>query len=236
MAILTFAIGLLIFIVSRESLHSDKLYADETASWRAQCYGQDIFNLWVVLPCLISCVFLWLFRPGIAELAWPGTLLYILYSFVIYAFDVHFNRYFILYCLILGSNAYALLYFVYTGADKGKRPKPWIIILTAVYFLVTGLLFSVAWLSGIIKAYLTCSVPKDVVDAGLPTNPVQVLDLAFILPLFFTGGIFLLHKRHPGFRLAPWLLVFSVLMYATISFLTFIAAGISATVVVFLLL
>jgi hypothetical protein len=43
-----------------------------------------------------------------AFLVWSGVLLYLIYAYVIYAFDVHFNSLFLVYIAILGLSFYAL--------------------------------------------------------------------------------------------------------------------------------
>lgn len=44
-----------------------------------------------------------------AFLVWSGVLLYLIYAYVIYAFDVHFNSLFLVYVAILGLSFYALI-------------------------------------------------------------------------------------------------------------------------------
>ena len=44
-----------------------------------------------------------------AFLVWSGVLLYLIYAYVIYAFDVHFNSLFLVYVAILGLSFYALV-------------------------------------------------------------------------------------------------------------------------------
>lgn len=43
-----------------------------------------------------------------AFLVWSGVPLYLIYAYVIYAFDIHFNRLFLVYVAILGLSFVAL--------------------------------------------------------------------------------------------------------------------------------
>ena len=74
--------------------------------------GQDIVDLFIVVPLLIlSLVFV---RKGKVNsyFIFSGILFYILYSFFIYSFGVHFNNLFLLYCLTLGTSLYTFIIMV----------------------------------------------------------------------------------------------------------------------------
>jgi hypothetical protein len=59
--------------------------------------------------------------------------------------------------------------------------------------------------------------PSAIVAAGLPTNPVHVLDLALFLPGVLIVGVLLRRGLPLGVMLAPVILVFFVLMDLTIT-------------------
>src|SRR5688572_3971152 len=72
----------------------DSIYSKETANWAAQGVGQDVANL-VAFPALL--LFAWAARRGSmrAYIGWLGTLIYSAYTFVIYAFAIHFGPVFL---------------------------------------------------------------------------------------------------------------------------------------------
>jgi hypothetical protein len=77
-------------------------------------------------------------------------------------------------------------------------------------------LFAGLWLSELVPALLTGTVPASLTEAGLWVNPIHVLDLTMVLPGFIiSGGAALKDREHGLFWLAPWL-VFSVLMGSSI--------------------
>jgi hypothetical protein len=92
-----------------------------------------------------------------------------------------------------------------------KHEKP-----ASILLIIIGILFSFLWLSEIIPALISVTIPKTLVGTGLWVNPVHVIDLSIVLPAMIITGIYLLKKKHLG-RLfsAPWL-IFSVLMSASI--------------------
>ena len=73
-------------------------------------------------------------------------------------------------------------------------------------------MFGALWLSEIVPHALTRRLPATLAKTGLWTNPVHVLDLAFLLPAMVLTGV-LLRRQHPwGLMLAVPLLVFAVTM------------------------
>jgi hypothetical protein len=92
--------------------------------------------------------------------------------------------------------------------------------IIGTYFIVIAGLFYFLWLSEIVPAIMSYRAPKILTDAGLPTNPVHVLDLAIVLPGIFITGIQLLRNDKIGLLFTPVFLMFFVLMYTTIAALS----------------
>ena len=158
-------------------------------------------------------------------LLWAGVILYIVYTFIIYSFDIHFNRLFIIYCFTLRLSLYSLLWFVYSTIRNNfvfEMNRTVVIKTTAVYLLVISLLFYFLWLSEIIPANIDNTSPPGLVETELFTNPVQAIDLSILLPGIFITGL-LIFKRNPlGNLFAPVLLTFFILMNVTIGWLSFL--------------
>jgi hypothetical protein len=183
-----------------------------------QSISQDFVDLIVIVPCLIATSF-YSFYSRTAFLLWGGIVFYLTYTFAIYSFDVHFNRLFIVYCISAGLSFYSSIYFVLTafkekvnGFSKRKRATSF----TGVYFLAVSVFFYVLWLIDIVAAISNDTLPKDLSDSGLPTNPVQVIDLAVFLPAVFITGILILKRKDVGLVIAPAVLTFFILMNITI--------------------
>jgi hypothetical protein len=195
-------------------------YARETANWAAQAVGQDWGDLLLAVP--------WLAVTG--ALAWRGSLraallaaggaLYVFYEFVIYAFGVHFNGLFLVYCATLG-----VAFFTLAGVALRFARLEWRRLYldgaplraTATTLLAIGTFFTLAWLSEIVPALARGTLPASTAEAGAITNPVHVIDLAVILPLHVVAGVALLRRRPVGLVLAPVLLGFGVLMSLSIA-------------------
>lgn len=93
--------ALLVLAASAAGLLLKSIYARETPSWAVQGRGQDIVNL-VAVVVLCMAAYGVNKGSGKAFLVWSGVLLYLLYAYSIYAFDVHLNRLFLVYVAILG--------------------------------------------------------------------------------------------------------------------------------------
>ena len=183
--------------------------------WAVQGMGQDIVDLFIVVPLLIlSLVFV---RKGnkYSYFIFSGILFYILYSFVIYSFGVHFNNLFLLYCLILGTSLYTFIIMVVQLKNldiqnlfSDKTP----IKSIAIYLIIIAAMFYLLWLKDVVPAILSNTVPKVVKDDKLLVNPVHVLDISIALPGFIITAILLIKKHKLGFILTPISLVFIIIL------------------------
>jgi hypothetical protein len=220
---LSLPLAALIIFTSVCGLLVKGFYTNETLNWQLQSMMQDFINLVIVAPLLILTAILVFRGNKIALQLWSGVNLYIVYTFVIYCFDLHFNYLFVAYCFILGLSFYSLLYFLFsytrlqqTGTFFEKR----IVKTIAVYFLVISLIFYCIWLWENIVSILNHTIPLTLIETGLPTNPVQVLDLSIVLPGIFTVSVLLLKKKSAGLFFVPAILTFFILMDVTIAFLS----------------
>ncbi|HXI55738.1 MAG TPA: hypothetical protein VNO55_06750 [Polyangia bacterium] len=220
-----FPLALLVAVASLGGIFSAATYARETANWAAQGIGQDYFDLFVAVPWLAISAGLALRGSRRALFLLAAGYLYTIYEFVIYAFAVHFNALFLVYCATLGLAVFALagITALLVRRDAARWYAPVIPRRTAGIFLVAvGVLFGAAWLGEILAAIAHGTAPRSVLEAGAATNPVHVLDLAVILPLHLVAGVALLRRRQVGHLLAPVLLAFGVLMAGSIVALMFV--------------
>ncbi len=183
-------------------------YAAETPNWAGQAVGQDAVNL-VVYPVMV--VLAWRASRGSvsAYLWWLGAAAYSTYSYLLYAGFVHFSGWFLVYVATFGSSAFALVAGAASLDASALRSRfrsdvPMRGVGTVLASL--GVVFALLWLSEVVPATVSGSVPRAVVDAGLTTNPVWVLDLGLVLPAMIAGGLLLRRHRTPGYLLAGPLL------------------------------
>jgi hypothetical protein len=202
-------------IASLAGVFGGNTYARETASWAAQGVGQDIANLLIIIPALLLSIYYVGRRSGRALLIRNGLLVYVIYSYVIYAFFTHFNSLFLIYVALLSLSFYTLAGIV-TGAElkdlmRGEQPQH-SVKASSIFLMVYSLMFAGLWLSEIVPALIAGSTPRSALEAGFPVNPVHVLDLALALPAMAIGSV-LLWRRSPIAQLvAVPMLVFGAAM------------------------
>lgn len=221
-------LALLISFVSLTGIYTDNFYANESSNWRIQCVGQDIINLVLIVPFLIISALLTFFNRRAGLALWCGTVLYLIYTFVIYSFSVHYNELFILYTVILGICFYSFLYILYKQA---KERIPWrvnsqpLTFILSGYFVLIAIVFYGLWLKEIMGALAAHTIPASLEEAQLFTNPVHALDLSVMLPFMVLVAYLLFKNNHLGVLLTPVLLTFMILMDITIAVLAFMLSS-----------
>jgi hypothetical protein len=205
----------LVAVASAAGIFLKTIYSQETASYAAQGVGQDIVNLAVAVPVLLTGACL--LRKGSvrALLVWLGGLVYIVYSYLMYAFSVHFGPLFPVYVAILGVSFYTLFgsLFSLKLPDLAASFSPRTEVKPASAFLmIFGALFFVMWSKEIFPAVLSGTVPQSVTENGLPVNFVHVLDLGFVLPGMIATSVLLWKKQAAGYLFAVPLLMFAAIM------------------------
>jgi hypothetical protein len=217
---LSLFLAALMIVAGCAGLFIPGIYSRETANWQAQSMGQDIVDLFLVTPVLLVTSLQAYKKNKKALLLWAGVLFYLIYTFSIYCFAVHFNQLFIVYCFILGLSSYLFLWFILSQYNEPvtawfNEMLPARVI--GIYLIVIAGIFYLLWLSQIIPANIRNTAPKELAETGLFTNPVQVLDLSVYLPALIITGILLLHKHPMGLLLTAPLLLFCMLTDITIA-------------------
>ncbi len=212
---LTVVLSFALAIVSYYGAFVSNTYKRDAASMAAQGIGQDIVDLFFVVPLLIISLVLMYRNNKVAYFIFSGTVFYILYSFFIYSFGVHFNNLFLLYCLTVGASLYTFILII--SELNGMDVQNWFsnkvpVRTIGIYFIFIALMFYLLWLKDIIPAILSNTIPKDVSDHNLLVNPVHVLDIAFVLPGLIITAILLIRKHKVGFILTPVFLVFIIIL------------------------
>jgi len=236
--LLSVPLAILTAIASYAGIFVESTYVRETTLYASQGIGQDIVNLFIVVPILLISSFYASRKSKPGLLVWSGAIFYLAYSYTIYSFGLHFNQLFILYCAILGLSFYSFVYFILSAhkvntaelfSDKISTRS------TGVFLIVIAVLFYFIWLSELIPSINQNVTPKSVIESGLLINPVHVLDLAICLPALLLTGIALIKKRSIGFLLAPAMLIFCIFMAIAIAAMVLVmkSKGLDSDLVLF---
>ena len=211
----SFVIAAIVTVASVLGLIASWPYQKETEDWVLQARGQDIGNLFAVVVLVVSAVRM---RAGSFRAAqwWMGTLLYLLYAYIVYAFAVHFGRLFLVYVAILGLVFFTLVIALSARERTSVHPSGLARQFAAWVLIGTGALFALLWLSELVPATVTGQVPPSLTAAGLIVSPIHVIDLSVVLPGMIVIGVLTLRGNMAGLSLTVPALVFSVLMGSSI--------------------
>jgi hypothetical protein len=201
-----------------------------------QSHGQDIATLLIALPVLALG-----WRRAVhgsirGRLVTIGVLGYLLYTYAVYAFVSVLGPLTLLDVAVVGLAAWSI---AYAGPDVQDDEVEAVVgphlrrRATGVFLLVLAALFALLWTSQIAAASINGRSPQALIDAGWPTSPIYVLDLAFALPLAVVTARRLLTGRRGGVRLAVPYLVFAALLASGIVVMSLVAGGNGETVDVF---
>jgi hypothetical protein len=202
------------------------LYVD-APNWAQQARGTDLATLFLAVPVL--AVGLWRAHRGSSagRLAIIAGLLYLVYNYAIFAFAVAMNPLTAVHIAIFGLSLWSLVLAGRVAVDGAEDMTERLHRRTTGGLLIgVAAMFGLQWLQQIATASTTGILPTDLVKAGMSSNPVYALDLAFFLPLCALAGIGLL-RRNGAAAFAFPMLIWVALMGAGVvgGFLLMAAAG-----------
>jgi hypothetical protein len=223
----TIAIALLVALTAVAGILWSPTYARETLYQKAGGIGSDLVDLLLVVPVLLISGIKGYRGSVPARLVWLGTLGYLLYNFALYAFGVHFNALFLVYCATLSLCLYATVFSVpfipleqiaQTYIPRAPRKT------VAIAFLVLALATAAFDLREVIPALLAGRVPQSAIQTNTPVNFVYALDLMFLLPALCIAAFLLFRRKASGYALAPALLALLAIMNMELAVLMVVMA------------
>jgi hypothetical protein len=173
----------------------------------------------VTLPVLTVAMFLVARGTTAAVIFWLGALGSTAYQSVLFLFGVPFNSFFFFSVAMLSLSVWSIVALAgrtrvdRAGAQIGLNAP---VRLVAGYLLVNAALFGMLWLGSTVPPVLSGEPPAFLEGTGMLTGPVQILDLAFTLPLMVLAAVLLLRRRPWGFLLSGALLVMLAIETASI--------------------
>ncbi len=183
-------------------------------------------TLFLAVPVLATG--LWTARRGSSagRLAVVAGLLYLVYNYAIFAFAVAMNPLTVVHIAIFGLSMWSLLLAGHAAVDGSPGVAARLDRRVAGGLLVgVAAMFGVLWLGQLATVTMTGVLPPDLAKAGISSNPVYALDLAFFLPLCALAGIGLLRRNSAGAFAFPMLIWVALMGAGVVGGLLLMAAA-----------
>ena len=172
-----------------------------------QARGTDLATLFIAVPVLV--VGLWTAGrvSAAGRLAVVAGLLYLTYNYAIFAFSVAMNPLTAVHFAIFGLSLWSLVLGARIAVDGSPAATDRLNRRASAALLIgVAAMFALLWLGQIATTTMTGALAPDLVRAGISTNPVYALDLAFFLPLCALAGIGLLRRNGAAGYALPMLI------------------------------
>jgi hypothetical protein len=200
--ILTIIISVLTLVVAGTSVFIPGFY-DGVADpqYALGTITADAISL-VCIPLLIVCIILSRQDKPVARIIWVALLVYVGYTYAVYAFDRLYTIFFPLYMLIFSLSVFATAAVISRmdilrlgEISENMRLRR----VTAIFIIFTGLILYVIELPIILSR-----IPDGVEFGG---TPFMVLDMTLVAPIAIVTGIWVWQRRPWGAVLAGIFLV-----------------------------
>ena len=170
----------------------------------------DFFHIVIGLPVLVISLILAKRGSLVGLLCWPGSLIYILYSFTTNFLGVPFGYLFLPYLLLVTLSAYSIFGIALmldfkeiqkrlSGSIPYKAGGSFLIIVTALFVLLA--------FSQVITALLNGETP------GAMEIMLWTADLTTISPLCLIGGVLLFRRKPVGLAAGPGLFLAYAMLF-----------------------
>jgi hypothetical protein len=210
---LSIALAVVNAIAGLVSVFVPDIFRDDPA-YAANARGTFVVILTLALPAMVVSMRASARGSLRAGFIWLACIGYLLYNAILSTFSLRFNELFLVYVASL-SLSVASLVAVLRCLDANllaRRLSPRVPVrAVSAYLIVIAVAFALLWLADIVPAILSGQVPASLRGTTLITNVVEVIDLAFTLPLTLAAGLWLWRGRAMGVLLAGTMLVFLTL-------------------------
>lgn len=198
------AIVALLVIASAPGIFVASLYHD-TSTIIATDRGTDLVALVLVVPALAVSIFYSRRGSLRAQIVWLGLVAWTAYNYAVYAYGLNFTPLFLVYVAILSLAVFTLALMIrrvnvaaLAAQIQSSMPRR----VIAIYLWAVGALFSFLWLTDAVPASLSTTTPARLAALHTTSNPVEINDLAVIIPTLVLAGIWTWQRRPIGYLLA----------------------------------
>lgn len=200
-------------------IYGKGLYRNMSAASAPDGIAQDVITLFFGIPLLIISLYFWIKDSLKGKFFLAGTLLYFLFTYLLYMVLTMYNEYFLVYVVLTSLSFFAFL-LIMTSFDvekiylnfSEKLPTNCI----GGFLIFISIAVGMNWLRLIVSPILDGSFIPVTLE-HYTTMPVQGFDLAFMLPTAFISGLSLVKKKPFAYLIAPVFIVFLSIMMTALS-------------------
>jgi hypothetical protein len=215
------------------NIYGKGLYYNDSVSMASQARAQDIVTLIFGIPLLIIGLIFANKNSLRGKLLLTGVLGYFLYTYTAYSFIAMYNKFFLLYVIIMSLSFFAFVMNITNNELKSlqkhfKQTFPRKYVGGFLLFLGTGVCFM--WLGRIIGSFSNISAA---LLEHYTTLVIQALDLGFLIPAIIMSGILLIQKKSLGYLLAAIIIIkiITLLLALVMMVIFMINAGVTVSIV-----
>jgi hypothetical protein len=208
----------LVFGAAATGWFVDGFYSNNEASIAVKFRTYDLVLMILVIPLGVVMYILAGAGRVAPKVLMPGVLICLAFSYGVNTFNCHQNQLFLVYIAIFSMSAVAGSIEIMVQAGYSQKPTNKIVLKgIAVVLLFIALSGYRILLSDAVTAIMEGDVSPETAGMNLPVSAPQVLDLAFTLPLTIFGAIRLWQLRPIGLAISAAMLVFYVLISASVA-------------------
>ena len=214
------------------TLNGKGLYYNDSVSMASQARAQDFVTLIVGIPLLIISLILSNKKSIKGKLMLLGIIGYFLYTYTSYSFLAMYNKFFLVYVLLMSLSLFAFINLFKSDVFKDLKnnfnerlPRKYI----GIFNIFMGVCICLLWLGMIVPSI--GKVPP--VLEHYTTLSIQALDLGFIFPTAILSGILLIKDESFGYLLTSVIIMKGVtLVLAIVMMIIFMnLAGVELAIV-----
>jgi hypothetical protein len=188
------------------NLHGKGLYFNDSVSVASQAKAQDIVTLIIGIPLLLLSLILSNKNSIREKLLLLGTVGYFLYTYVSYTFLAAYNKFYLIYVLIMTLSFFSFIRCYTSNELKEVKnhfgsnfPKKYI----GIFNIFTGIGIGILWIGTIISSF----GKSPYILEHYSTLVIQGLDLGFIVPIAILSGILLIKNSSLGYLLTSVVII-----------------------------
>ncbi|WP_020519440.1 hypothetical protein [Catelliglobosispora koreensis] len=208
---LTVVVAALMAVASAAGLLMPGLYREPLAA-ETVLRAYDLVNLVIAAPALLFASIFERRGGHRAQLAWAGTLAYVVYAYAFYVFGTAFNDAFLLHVAVFSSSLYALVLTLantnVAGIAASFQPRT-PVRTVSILLLLLALPIGAFWVFSSLRLTLTGQLPADtlLVQSLDSVHLSYVLDLALLVPAYVLAAVLLWRRAAWGYTAAAVLLI-----------------------------